>query len=450
MCRDRAAVSAISRGTPVISQQNPDSDGRRRSWWRRMVPQKVPAPEWWLLTMATAIAVLTYHRIQTGTLNFTTGMLFLTALWLLAFLVAETLMRGLVKSADQKNKTRLLVITIGTIAFAVEIFSRLVLGSHATHMERNGIRDYFSYHQVSRPSWFHVHIKNGQIRYPQVEFRHYRETNSIGLAEREFSVNKAPREYRIIALGDSFTEGTGTSYDSSWVRVVERNLRTEFPDWVVAAMNAGIAGSDVFFEYILLREQLLPYDPDLVIVAVNSSDVQDIMVRGGMERFRPDGTTRFAMTSPKWEWLYAISFTFRHVVHDLLRYDRLFMKPEQASMASASAVNLITTALDAFASLATTEGFDLLIVIHPHQWEVRGGQYVGGFADVISHVEDMPDIRSVDLMDFYLTNEIITEANVAEFYWPMDTHHNGAGYQMMGGGITDAILRLQLISDSPP
>jgi hypothetical protein len=67
-------------------------------------------------------------------------------------------------------------------------------------------------------------------------------------------VEKAPGEYRLIALGDSFTEGVGTSYDMTWLKVVEARLATAMPDRTFVAYNAGVSGSDPWFAYMLLRE----------------------------------------------------------------------------------------------------------------------------------------------------------------------------------------------------
>ena len=56
-------------------------------------------------------------------------------------------------------------------------------------------------------------------------------------------------------------------------------------------------------------------------------------------------------------------------------------------------------------------------------------------------------IAYVDLLDYYTVNGIITEETAAEFWWPLDAHHNGRGYHVMGEAIADAIKRMQIISN---
>lgn len=376
-----------------------------------------------------------------------TGLLLLGAICVFAFLVCEGVARVFAGSPNWKNQARLLVTTVGILLFVVEIFLRYGLGFHMTYMERNGSSSYQSGFGQRNPTWFNVLGPDTEIRHVKREFTHVRTTNSLGLAEREVSSEPSANEYRILALGDSFTEGVGTDYDSTWVRVLERKLTSSFPGKSITAINAGISGSDVFYEYMLLKERLLDLEPDLVIVAINNSDVNDIIVRGGMERFQADGTTVYSNSPPSWEWIYGISFIFRSIVHDVLGYDWLFMKPDEAVVAQRQAAAQITTAVDAFARLAREEEFRLLIVTHPHEWERRSHNYAFGFGDVVADLANDTGIAYVDLLDYYTVNRIITEENAAEFWWQLDAHHNGRGYQAMGNGIADTIKRLQLIGD---
>ena len=55
----------------------------------------------------------------------------------------------------------------------------------------------------------------------------------------------------------------------------------------------GVSGSDPWYAYTQLRYQLLPLHPTHVIMAVNGTDITDIIFRGGMERFHADGTTHY-------------------------------------------------------------------------------------------------------------------------------------------------------------
>ena len=429
--------------TPAPAETpKPARPSRRTGVMFRTLPLEAP-----LFIGFAILASLVYMRVRADALNLTTGLLFLGIICTLAFLVSEGSMRILAQSANWKNPIRLLLATVSALLFVVEIFLRYGLGLHATYMERNGESGYQSAFGSMTPFWFQVFSPNVEIRQPRTEFNHVRTTNSLGLAEREVSSEPSANEYRILALGDSFTEGVGTVDDSTWVRALGRKLTSAFPDKSITAINAGISGSDVYYEYMLLKERLLDLQPDLVIVAINNSDVNDIMVRGGMERFQADGTTVYGNSPPSWEWIYGISFIFRSIVHDVLGYDWLFMTPDEAVAAQRQALAQITTAVDAFVRLAREEGFRLLVVTHPHEGEMRTHNYFRGFGEVVADLANDTSIASIDLLDYYTVNGIITEETAAEFWWRLDAHHNGRGYEVMGDAIADAIKRLQIISN---
>ena len=282
---------------------------------------------------------------------------------------------------------------------------------------------------------------------PTGEFLHAREVNSLGLAEREISHHKPAGEFRIIALGDSFTEGIGTEYESTWVKTLERVLRVKAERNVVA-INAGVRGSDPFFEYILLEEKLLPLHPDLVIVAVNVSDVGNVMLRGGFERFRPGGRLRFSFEKPDWAWAYGSSYIFRAVIHDLLRYDHHLVKEDDAPSMRREAARTLEVALRAFRSLAEENGFDLIIAFHPDSGELKRGQYETAFGELVENTKRIGDTAVIDVLDSWLTSGAASAASAQELYWPIDKHHNEKGYRLMGETIADCVLRVSLIEGS--
>ncbi len=191
--------------------------------------RKLPPPWVWLCLAAFVLVPLTYIAIAREAFSATTGMLFLATVCLLGFLFAELSMLGLRPSADTKKTVRLFLTTIGALAFGLEILFRFGLGTHMTYLERIGLSGYRSEYEAVMPSWFHVYGPNTVVDGPRTEFTHSRNANSLGLPEREIPPDKAPDEYRIVALGDSFTEGVGTTYDSSWVRVLERRLTATRP-----------------------------------------------------------------------------------------------------------------------------------------------------------------------------------------------------------------------------
>jgi lysophospholipase L1-like esterase len=244
-------------------------------------------------------------------------------------------------------------------------------------------------------------------------------------------VAKAPEEYRVLALGDSYTDGVGAAFEESWVRVFEK-AASPLPDGrVVRAINAGVSSSDLLLEYVLFRDRLAEYRPDLVIAALNNSDIADVMTRGGMERFRPDGRIR-GDRGPGWDWLYGISYITRHVVHDVLGRSWLLLRPGDQAAAQAQARAHLRQAIDDIAALSRDLGARFVLVLIPHQYEVKDGRYEDGFRPLVEELTATGRADVIDLLERYQHAGTLTPANSGEFYWALDFHHNARGYALMG------------------
>jgi lysophospholipase L1-like esterase len=394
----------------------------------------------WLVFMLSATS--TYYLVSIDKLNVFTGMLFLFAVSSFVSLVAETILKMLNLSSDSKNNIRLSLLTTIVMIFAMELFLRFGLDKYSNYHERNGSGDYVSPYSQNTITWFHTYSPNSNSNLLRAEFSHTRKINSLGIPEREIQRTKAPDEFRIVALGDSYTEGIGTSYDSTWIKVVEKTLNERVLHKKATTINAGVSGSDVYFEYRLLRHKLLSFNPDLVIVAVNGTDIQDIIARGGSERFVPGGTLR-TRKGPKWEWIYGISYIFRHVIHDVFRYDWMFLPPGEEAREEQAASDKMKLALKDFSRLAHDYDFELIIVFHPQEAEIANGQYYPTpYHQLVDELKKSAGTHAIDLLDYYQTQRIITKENHAEFFWALDGHHNTRGYAVMGRAIAAEILAL--------
>lgn len=89
--------------------------------------------------------------------------------------------------------------------------------------------------------------------------------NSRGLKTKEYARAKAPGSTRIIALGDSFTNGS-VPYDSIWLVQLERALQ-EHSDGDVEVLNLGVPAVGPDFELRMWQIEGRALAPDLVVLA---------------------------------------------------------------------------------------------------------------------------------------------------------------------------------------
>jgi lysophospholipase L1-like esterase len=401
-----------------------------------------------LLALFVVLAATTYSRISSNRLNVETGLLFLSALGVLLLCAADATLILLGRSGAARAKTWLAMVTTILMLIALELALR-GLGTYANYHERNGNHDYRSLYRQETPP-LHVYPAATQISWKEAEFVHARHTNSLGLSEQEIdlTIPKSAAEYRVIASGDSFTEGVGTAYEATWVKVFEKALSGHTGQPRVNAFNAGIAGSDVCFEYRLLREKLLAFNSDLVIVVINNSDVTDLTIRGGKERFQTNTTKGSSLRAgPTWEWLYAISYIFRHVIHDGLGYNWLLLSEQEAITEERSAIGKIRECMNDFEALAAERQFKVLFAFNPHQYEITAERYYGAFQDLVTGQRQIAETRTIDLLDDYRATNTITKANSGEFLWPNDMHHNPKGYEAMGQAIAWKVIEWHLLDE---
>ena len=100
--------------------------------------------------------------------------------------------------------------------------------------------------------------------------------NGFGFRDKEWSLEKESGVYRIAVVGDSYVEAIQVESEKTFISLAESKLN-ESGLGRVEMMNFGQSGFTQTHELIVLKEAVLRFDPDMVIVLfVPSNDIQDI------------------------------------------------------------------------------------------------------------------------------------------------------------------------------
>jgi len=92
-------------------------------------------------------------------------------------------------------------------------------------------------------------------------------TNDIGFRDnRAILPPKAPGEFRIIVLGDSFTFGPGVAYENLWTSLLQDHLKRGHPQ--VTVINLGVEGYNIIQYAAVLQEVGLSLEPDAVLLSL--------------------------------------------------------------------------------------------------------------------------------------------------------------------------------------
>lgn len=150
----------------------------------------------------------------------------------------------------------------------------------------------------------HRLVPHAVFQHSEVEFDYVWANNSLGMRDRERSIQKDPRNFRIFFLGDSVVQGYGVSREQTMVALLESSLNEPMREKTVEVLNGGVFGYSPFLEYLYLKEVMPLIEPDLVIVGFFlGNDVGDDHFYTRQARVsEEDGSVFFE--DEKWPWSY--------------------------------------------------------------------------------------------------------------------------------------------------
>ena len=344
------------------------------------------------------------------------------------------------------SRTKKLVFTLLAVVLCLlvsSVIAELMLRHfkiNATWMEVNCGRYASPYRMKIREPWILDTGVNWKSAFNQQEFNIPFSTNGEGVRDIVHPVKKAKGEFRVVALGDSFTMGQGAELEETWPKVLESLLKEK------CGLNArvimgGVAGSDPVFAYQLLKRRLLKYGPDLIILQFNGSDYNDIIARGGMDRFDGKGQLKNDR-GPSYEWLWQYSFLFRLIMIELMDCDSgLLITSEEYKRRGKEVMQIMDKTIMQYQELAKEHKARLLVVLQPHMYQLKSENSRRDFAPFVKKMKDK-GIPAMDLYPFF-RNKIAPndEKALREYYWPMDRHFKAKGYSLMASGILEEMAR---------
>ncbi len=103
--------------------------------------------------------------------------------------------------------------------------------------------------------------------------------NSMGFRDGEVTLAKPPNTLRVLVLGNSHVFGEGVREDQVFTGLLEKKLETAADGGgTVEVLNLGVFGYRTAQEVHLLERRGLEFDPDVVVILYNLSDVSPPLV----------------------------------------------------------------------------------------------------------------------------------------------------------------------------
>lgn len=238
--------------------------------------------------------------------------------------------------------------------------------------------------------------------------------NSHGLRDREIPYEKTPGTYRILAIGDSVAFGWGVAFDRIFPKVIEKNLREEFP---VEVLNLGVGNYNTEQELAAFLAEGVRYQPDAVLLFYHITDAEP--TQKNRLNFLGRHSYLYAFLLQRWAQLQPFLSSGTHYVpfyQDLYRGEKWErFKPT----------------LSRFADEARSRGIELIPVILPETRSLQAYPFhefhaalKGAFAE--------KGIAVIDTLDAFL-GKAPEEVMVAKD----DPHPNEAAHQIIAALVTE-------------
>ncbi|MCO5229632.1 MAG: GDSL-type esterase/lipase family protein [Chitinophagales bacterium] len=304
---------------------------------------------------------------------------------------------------------------------------------YGQYVSFNDSRDENIYH-TSKP-YERLNTNTGQFVFK-------RQTNALGLSDKEWTKEKDEKTYRIICIGDSFTEGDGVDYEDSYPQVLQRLLNEKYKN--IEVLNAGKRGSDPFFNFNHLSKVLIEYQPDMVIQSFTTNDYYfDFALRGGNERFVNDSTVKFR-NHYWWESIYASSFTARILIRAIGGYDGFLINKRDYPAIMDDMYKKTIQLFKEYQKLSKSNHFKLIIFTMPFRFDYSNNLGVNKPTNNIFFKNLKIDFEQIGLpfyniqpcYDEYFKS---TKTSYKNYFWVKDGHHNVKGYEMMAHCIQEII-----------
>lgn len=326
------------------------------------------------------------------------------------------------------NNLLLSILSMLAVLLMAEAFLRFVRKDPITYSEMNG-QGYASMYKADVSNNYDVITLGGRS---DALTLHYPANYSVPMASVDFEFENCttnelglrgslPKQGTsvVLTLGDSFTEGAGAPCDSSYPELLGGLLM--MMNSPLHIINGGVSGNDPFFDFQMLQKLQANYQPEQVIFLVNTTDINDVMMRGGLERFLPSGRLNYR-DAPWWEPIYAVSFVSRLFFHGIVGVGMDLLKAEEKQAYRIEALSQIRDLFkNHVAAFAKKNGIKVSVVTMPLRYEMQSASE--DYTYLIGALSGIPDIEFIDCRPM-----LMAHADIDGLYWPRDGHFQPVGY----------------------
>ena len=172
---------------------------------------------------------------------------------------------------ELKTDMKVLGITLVLIFIIIEVLLRFILAS-PSWPQKEAQRSENIILQYELKSNLDIIDKGPIIQLDPIRVK----TNFNGLREdEEHPYEKPENTFRIALVGDSITFGMYVEQNQTFGHILETMLNKNSQDINYETLNFGVPGYNTMQEYEVIKEKVLQYDPDVVIITFVLNDLYE-------------------------------------------------------------------------------------------------------------------------------------------------------------------------------
>lgn len=283
--------------------------------------------------------------------------------------------------------------------------------------------------------------------------------NEYGHRGKAYPLEKSPGKYRILVLGDSFTEAVQVSEGDLFTRQIEAS----HPQFEV--INAGVGGYGTIQEYLYLATEGLRFHPDLVLLMVFENDLSDnclshypgfgprpygMFAKGELaiiEQPDPQEFLKYTLPIPFAYFLSQHSYLFYFLndnVYHKLFADRMrqLHKADMQETDNCGKYAVFYATITKIQQLLGRQAIDLGLVLIPSKDNVAKGH-----SELLSPIEEY--CQRQHLICRSLLGRFTKEPASAQLYFPVDIHWTRAGHRVVADEVGQFVSAFAKVPLSP-
>ena len=245
------------------------------------------------------------------------------------------------------------------------------------------------------------------------------QTNSHGLRDKEYSLDKPDGVFRVAVLGDSFTLPSGVAIEDAFHSLLEDRLNSGNESVRYEFINFAV-GAYTLQQYLsAIRDKAMEYDPDLILIGFCAGNDHKVFLPDRFpERYRPKGRT----------YPFYGSFVMNAIALKLLESQ---VEEERGHLTDRQA-RYLEQVFGELAALSKAENIPVVLVYLSNQEENYKPIEELALANGIEHFLDASSaFRGTDLSDYRIL--------------PIDNHPNTKAHQIFADRIYEYLVREDLL-----